>query len=134
MILTGMRGDSTLTRRAANEEGMSGYNPDTMDKVIFYEDEDYETAEIIGNKMLMHMAAAYRMIDGEAQECVPEIMPLDQRKVLFEQLKAEYNHKELIEEGKIQGISRATILRWNERWLEEGLIVRIHHGQYQKVA
>ena len=52
-------------------------------------DEDYEAAEIIGNKLLLHMAAAYRMIDGEKQECVPEIKPIDQRKVVFEQLKEE---------------------------------------------
>ena len=38
-----------------------------------------------GNKLLLHMAAAYRMIEGDKQELVPEIKPLDQRKVLFEQ-------------------------------------------------
>ena len=48
-------------------------------------DDDYETAEFIGNKLLLHMASAYRMIDGDAQDVVPEIKPLDQRKVLFEQ-------------------------------------------------
>lgn len=50
MILTAMRGDSPLTRRAGNEEGMSEYYSDAIDKVIFWRDEDYETAEIIGNK------------------------------------------------------------------------------------
>jgi hypothetical protein len=106
----------------------------TTDDVWGCSDEDYETAEVIGNKMLLHMAAAYRMIDGDATDLVPEIKPIDQRKVLFEQLKGEYNHKELIEEAKAQGVSRATILRWNDRWLEEGLIIRTHHGQYKKVA
>ena len=64
---------------AANEEGMSGYNPDTKNEVIYCSDEDYEAAEIIGNKLLMHMAAAYRMIEGDAQDVVPEIKPIDQR-------------------------------------------------------
>ena len=97
-------------------------------------DEDYEAAEIIGNKMLMHMAAAYRMIDGDAQECVPEIKPIDQRKVVFEQLKAEYNHGDLAEEAKRQGISKRTIERWNLIWIENGLVEKTNHGQYRKVA
>ena len=80
------------------------------------------------------MAAAYRMRDGDKQELVPEIKVLDQRKVLFEQLPEEYAHKQLLTEAKSQGISRATIIRWNDKWLEEGLITRIQHGMYKKIA
>ena len=119
---------------AANEEGMSGYYPDAKNEVIYCSDEDYEAAEIIGNKLLMHMAAAYRMIDGEKQECVPEIKPIDQRKVVFEQLKAEYNHSDLAEEAKRQGISKRTVERWNQSWIENGLVEKTNHGQYRKVA
>ena len=113
---------------------MSGLNPDGIEGVWLCKDEDYETAEVIGNKLLMHMAAAYRMIDGESQEMVPEIKPLDQRKVLFEQLPEEYESKVLVNEAKKQGVSRATVMRWNERWLEEGMIKRLKHGQFIKVA
>ena len=80
------------------------------------------------------MAAAYRMIDGESQELVPEIKPLDQRKVLFEQLPEEYAHKELVAEAKAQGVSQATATRWNERWLEQGDIKKIKYGIYKKVV
>ena len=97
-------------------------------------DADYQTAEMIGNKMLMHMAAAYRMIDGDAQECVPEIKPIDQRKVVYEQLKEEYNHGDLAEEAKRQGISKRTIERWNLIWIENGLVEKTNHGKYRKVA
>jgi len=97
-------------------------------------DEDYEAAEMIGNKLLLHMACAYRMIDGDAQDVVPEIKPIDQRKVLFEQLKAEYDHKALAEEAKRQGISKRTIERWNLSWIENGLVEKTNHGQYRKVA
>ena len=96
--------------------------------------DDYEAAEMIGNKMLLHMAAAYRMIDGDAQDVVPEIKPLDQRKVLFEQLKAEYEHRDLINEAKAQGISARTAFRWNEKWQEEGLIIKEKHGLYRKAG
>ena len=134
MILTAMRGDSSLMSRAHNKEGMSEYDSDAKDKVILCRVEDYETAEMIGNKMLLHMAAAYRMIDGEGQECVPEIKPLDQRKVLFEQLKAEYEHRDLIIEAKTQGVSARTAFRWNEKWLQEGLIIKEKHGLYKKAG
>ena len=97
-------------------------------------DEDYETAELIGNKLLLHMAAAYRMIDGEGVELVPEIKPLDQRKVLFEQLKAEYKLNELIDEAKSQGVSRSSAIRWNNLWLEQGMVTKENHGNYKKVA
>ena len=97
-------------------------------------DEDYETAEMIGNKLLLHMAQAYRMIDGEGVELVPEVKPLDQRKVLFEQLPNEYAHKKLIAEAKIQGVSSRTAFRWNEKWLDEGLIAKAQYGIYKKVG
>ena len=121
-------------RGAANEEGMSGYYPDAKNEVILCRDEDYEAAEMIGNKMLLHMAAAYRMIDGEEQECVPEIKPIDQRKVVYEQLKAEYALGELIQEAKSQGVSRSSAIRWNNEWIENGMVTKENHGIYRKVA
>lgn len=122
MILTAIRGDFALSREAGNE------------LTITCADDDFETAEIIGNKLLLHMAAAYRMIDGDAQDVVPEIKPLDQRKVLFEQLKEEYEHRDLINEAKAQGISARTAFRWNEKWQEEGLIIKEKHGLYRKAG
>lgn len=101
---------------------------------LYCSDDDYETAEIIGNKLLLHMAAAYRMIDGDAQDVVPDIKPLDQRRVLFEQLKPEYAHKELVAEAKTQGVSPRTAFRWNEKWLHEGLITKAEYGIYRKVG
>jgi hypothetical protein len=97
-------------------------------------DDDYETAEIIGNRLLLHMAAAYRLIDGDAQDVVPKIKPLDQRKVLFEALPEEYASKKLEEEARLQGISRATSMRWNEDWQNQGMIQKIRYGVYRKIA
>lgn len=131
-LIDGGKGGVSQTPET-DERRMSGLDPDAIDKV-YCRDEDYQTAEVIGNKLLMHMAAAYRMIDGESQELVPEIKPLDQRKVLFEQLPEEYETKTLIDEGRTQGISRATIMRWNEKWLEEGLVKKTQRGQYRKTA
>ena len=144
LILTALRGDSILMSRAHNKiepeynsglmDKESRITSGTTDETIYCQDEDYQTAEMIGNKLLLHMAAAYRMIDGESQELVPEIKPLDQRKVLFEQLPEEYAHKELVAEAKAQGVPQSTILRWNNQWIENGLIRRIKHGLYKKVG
>ena len=80
------------------------------------------------------MAAAYRMIDGDKQDVVPEIKPIDQRKVLFEQLKGTFERKELIKEAKTQGISERTAERWNDKWQEQGQVIKLEHGRYKKVG
>ena len=122
MILSAMRGIESRI--------LSG----KTDEALYCSDEDYETAEMIGNKMLLHMATAYRMIDGDAQEVVPEIKPIDQRKVLLEQLKSTFERKELIHEAKTQGISERTAERWNDKWQEEGIVIKLEHGRYRKVG
>lgn len=122
MILTAMRGPSSIT---------SELNSDTP---LLCSDIDYETAEIIGNKLLLHMAAAYRLIDGDAQDIVPEIKPLDQRKVLFEQLRPEYKLQELISEAKTQGVSRRSAIRWNDSWQVNGMVLKTDYGHYKKVG
>lgn len=134
MVLTAMRGNMPEYNSGIMDGGGSRLPDGTTNERIHCKEEDYETAEMIGNKMLLHMAAAYRMIDGDAQDVVPEIKPLDQRKVLFEQLKTEYSHGDLAEEAKRQGVSKRTVERWNLSWIEIGLVEKTNHGQYRKVA
>lgn len=128
MVLTAMRIQNTEYRIQTESDS------ELMNEKILCTDEDYETAEMIGNKMLLHMAAAYRMIDGDAQDVVPEIKPLDQRKVLFDALPEEYASKKLEAEARLQGISRATSMRWNEEWQNKGMIQKIRYGVYRKIA
>ena len=95
---------------------------------------DYAIAELIGNKLILHMAAAYRMIKGAEQVSVPKIQPLDQRKMLLSLLPEEFESKTLVAEAAAQGISRATALRWNDDWQEQGYIQKIKYGTYKKMA
>ena len=97
-------------------------------------DSDYATAELIGNKLILHMATAYRMIKGAEEVSVPKVQPLDQRKMLLSLLPEEFETKTLLDEAKAQGVPRSTIFRWNEFWLEQGLVKKIQHGQYKKVS
>ena len=133
MILTAMRSESGESYSPETEE-RSRIVSGTTNKAFLCCDKDYETAEMIGNKLLMHLAAAYRMIDGDAQDVVPEIKPIDQRKVLFAALPEEYESKKLYSEAQSQGICIRTATRWNDYWQEHGLVQKIRHGYYKKVA
>ena len=128
MILTAMREMEQGVKTATLKEERLKCTDSESDEGILCNDEDYETAEIIGNRLLLHMAAAFRLIDGDKQDVVPEIKPLDQRRVLFEQLKGEYSLGELISEAKSQGVSRSSAIRWNNQWIEHGLINKENHG------
>ena len=95
-------------------------------------DSDYQIAEMIGNKLILHMAAAYRMIKGAEQVSVPKIMPLDQRKMLLSLLPDEFETKTLVDEAKAQGVPERTAFRWNDKWQEEGIVLKIRQGHYRK--
>ena len=105
-----------------------------MVDTIYCSDQDYEAAEMIGGKLILHAALAYKMIEGEKTELVPQIETNCQKQMLYERLKGEYEHQELLTEAKVQGISRATAQRWNERWLSEGKICRLQRGMYRKIS
>ena len=95
---------------------------------------DYALAELIGNKLLLHMATAYRMIKGAEEITVPKVQALDQRKMLLSLLPEEYETKTLLEEATSQGVPRSTVFRWNESWLQLGLVKKLEHGLYKKVS
>ena len=103
-------------------------------EALLCSDTDYQIAELIGNKLILHMAMAYRMIKGAEQVSVPKIQPLDQRKMLLSLLPEEFESKTLVTEAAAQGISRATALRWNDDWQEQGFIQKIKYGTYKKMA
>ena len=102
------------------------------DNRLICSDSDYQTAELIGNKLILHMAAAYRMIKGAEQPSVPKIQPLDQRQMLLSLLPPEFETKTLLEEAKSQGISRRTVIYWNDEWQQTGAVQKIRHGVYRK--
>ena len=95
---------------------------------------DYATAELIGNKLILHMAAAYRMIKGAELPSVPKIQPLDQKQILLSLLPEEFESKLLVSEAQSQGISRRTAIRWSDEWQAQGPIQKIKYGTYKKIA
>ena len=97
-------------------------------------DIDYATAELIGNKLILHMAQAYQLIKGTEHINLPTVKPLDQKQILLSLLPDEFESKTLVAEAQSQGISRATVLRWNDEWQNYGLIQKIKYGVYKKIA
>lgn len=95
-------------------------------------DTDYATAQLIGSKLILHMAAAYKLIAGDRTELVPRIAISCQKQLLFSRLQSEYAHKELVAVAQAQGVSPRTAFRWNDRWLAEGLITKAQYGVYKK--
>ena len=122
MILTAMRIQTPSGRPFA----------DRIQTELLCSDMDYQTAEMIGNKLILHMAAAYRMIKGAEEVSVPKVQPLDQRKMLLSLLPEEFETKTLLEEAKSQGISRRTVIYWNDEWQQTGAVQKVRHGVYRK--
>ena len=132
MVLTAMRGMSIPSELYSDTSSSSSILPDNIR--LECSDADYETAEIIGNRLLLHMAAAYRLINGDAHDLVPDIKPLDQRRILLEVLPNEYESKRLYSEAQLQGVCVRTATRWNDYWQQQGLVQKIQHGFYKKIA
>ena len=132
MVLTAMRGMSIPSELYSDTSSSSSILPDNIR--LDCTDADYETAEIIGNRLLLHMAAAYRLINGDAHDLVPDIKPLDQRRILLEVLPNEYESKRLYSEAQLQGVCVRTATRWNDYWQQQGLVQKIQHGFYKKIA
>ena len=95
-------------------------------------DLDYQSAEMIGNKLILHMAQAYQLVKGSEKVSIPSVKPLDQKQILLSLLPEEFESKMLVEEAKAQGIPRRTVFRWNEEWQTHGVIVKIRHGVFRK--
>ena len=136
MILTALR---TYSLPFMGEELRSiGHPVDgrrTLSGVGFYcSDLDYQTAELIGNKLLLHMAQAYQLIKGTEKVEQPQVKPLDQKQILLSLLPDEFESKTLVAEAQLQGIPQSTVMRWCSQWIDHGILLRLSYGHYKKIA
>lgn len=133
MILTALRKGSELSLREVNET-CGSHSPAADGGMWFCADEDYQTAELIGNKLILHMAQAYQLIKGTEKVEVPTVKPLDQKQILLSLLPEEYETKTLLDEAQSQGVPIRTANRWNDKWVAEGIVIKIRQGHYMKQA
>ena len=133
MILSALRFSSISPESYSGTPSSStarGVRPEN----IVCADMDYATAELIGNKLILHMAQAYQLVKGTQKIDTPTVKPLDQKQILLSLLPDEFESKTLVAEAQSQGISRATVLRWNDEWQNHGFIQKIKYGVYKKIA
>lgn len=130
LILSALR--SCSPRYSAEQEPFS-IGPESHSGLVC-SDSDYATAELIGNKLILHMAQAYQLVKGTEKIEAPKVKPLDQKAILFSLLPAEFESKTLVAEAQSQGISPRTSARWNEEWMVQGLVQKIRYGVYKKIA
>jgi hypothetical protein len=97
-------------------------------------DIDYTTAELIGNKLILHMAQAYQLIKGTERITLPTVKPLDQKQILLSLLPDEFESKTLVAEAQSQGIPQSTVMRWCSQWIDRGTLCRLSYGHYKKFA
>lgn len=110
-------------------------SPITNDKSpIICSPVDYALAELIGNKLLLHMAHAYQLVKGTEKIEAPKVKPLDQKAILLSLLPDEFGHAILVKEAATQGIPARTAERWNEGWQQTGIVFRLKHDCYKKIA
>ena len=129
MILSALR---LFCARDFGERETSSVVPD--DIRLECTDIDYATAELIGNKLILHMAQAYQLVKGTEHLSLPTVKPLDQKQILLSLLPSEFESKTLVAEAQSQGISRRTAIRWSDEWQAVGLIQKIKYGTYKKIA
>lgn len=122
MILTALRVQST--DRCA----------DRVQTELVCSDFDYATAELIGNKLILHMAEAYQLVKGSEKVSIPTVKPLDQKQILLSLLPEEFESWKLVEEAKAQGIPARTVARWNDTWVQAGIVIKIRQGHYRKIS
>ena len=133
MILSALRMVSSSPAQRDSAETPLSISPE-FNSGIVCSDEDYQTAEMIGNKLILHMAQAYQLVKGTERITLPSVKPLDQKQILLSLLPDEFESKTLVAEAQSQGISPRTSTRWNEEWMAHGLVQKIRYGVYKKIA
>ena len=133
MILSALRSMSISSELHSDTSSLSGARSVSSESLVC-SDADYATAELIGNKLILHMAQAYQLVKGTERISLPSVKPLDQKAILLSLLPAEFESKTLVAEAQSQGISPRTSARWNEEWMVHGLVQKIRYGVYKKIA
>ncbi len=133
MILSVLRSPSISSELHSDNPSLSGAR-DVRPENIFCSDTDYATAELIGNKLILHMAQAYQLVKGTDHVELPKAKPLDQKQILLSLLPEEFESKHLIAEAQSQGIPQSTVMRWCSQWIDRGMLSRLSYGHYKKIA
>lgn len=133
LILSALRLSSITSESDSDTSSLSGARGVRPENIVC-SGLDYATAELIGNKLILHMAQAYQLVKGTEKIEAPKVKPLDQKAILLSLLPDEFGHAILVKEAATQGIPARTAERWNEGWQQTGIVFRLKHDCYKKIA
>ena len=125
--------ETTVNDIAENPESPDRYAiPEKAEEMVCTE-EDFQTAMVIGTKMLLHAADAYNQITEDNREAVPSIKGSYQKETFFVSLPASFSTGECVSLAERMGISERSTKRWLSQWAEQGQLTHVH-GNYEKIA
>ena len=95
-------------------------------------EEDFQTAMVIGTKMLLHAADAYNQITEENKEAVPSIKGSYQKETFFVSLPESFSTGECIALAGKMGVAQRTAERYISQMVSTGLLTCPKYGFYKK--
>lgn len=125
---------SALRRESERESENERESESERESVLVCSEKDFETAMVIGTKMLLHAADAYNQITEGCQEAVPCVKGSYQKDTFFVSLPQAFSTGECISLASRMGASEKTARRWIDNWIETGVLVKEKHGVFEKTA
>ena len=128
-VLSALRKGSDI---AENPESPDRYAiPEKAGEIVCTE-EDFQTAMVIGTKMLLHAADAYNQITEENKEAVPSIKGSYQKETFFVSLPESFSTGECIALAGKMGVAQRTAERYISQMVSTGQLTCPKYGFYKK--
>ncbi len=135
-ILTALRHCSSLSSTVVSDISEQKVSPlrGDLEGSLTCSKADFQTAMVIGTKLLLHAADAYNQIATADREAVPSIKGSYQKDTFFVSLPNSFSTGECTQHCARLGVNERTIRRWMDSWIESGLLTKLNHGNFQKVC
>lgn len=95
---------------------------------------DFQSAMLIGRKLLLHAADAYTQINADHVTAIPAARGSFQQLTFLAALPNEFSTDECMKVALTSGIAQRSAERWLTTWVLEGLLTKPAKGYYRKVA
>lgn len=103
-------------------------------EILHPTEEDFQTAMLIGRKLLLHAADAYMQINADRVAAIPAARGSFQQLTFLTALPKEFSTEECMKMADQSGIARRSAERWLSNWISEGSLVKPAKGYYRKTA
>lgn len=101
---------------------------------LYATQEDFQTAILITDKLILHIADSFTQIHGEKTAPLPASRTSVQRLTFLSQLPEKFTTAECLELGNEMGVSVRSVKRWLTDWTSSGCLQHSKQGEYVKTA